>query len=89
MPPPGPCDASAAPVDDTHAMIAGFIAGGGCTFAIVALTLQLLLYAWLAYVTSNTLAEALHVSSLRGFATISIIVVLPVVIVVAAQLASR
>jgi hypothetical protein len=74
---------------DTHAMVMSFIANGGCTFAILALTLQLLLFAWIVYVMSNTVAEALRMSSWRGLATISIIVALPIVMVVAAQLANR
>ena len=72
---------------DTHALIMSFISNGGCTFAILALTFQLLLFAWVVYVMSNTVAEALHVSSWRGLATLAIIVVLPIVMVAAAHLA--
>lgn len=72
---------------NAHTLVMNFISNGGCTFAILALTFQLLLYAWVLYVMSNTLGEALQVSSWRGLATIAIIVAIPIVIVAAAQLA--
>lgn len=74
---------------DTQTLITSFISNGGCTFAILALTFQLLLYAWVLYVMSNTVAESLHVSSWKGLATIAIIVALPIVIAAAAHLANR
>ena len=74
---------------DSHAALVNFVTNGGCTFAIIALTLQLLLYAWVIYVMSNTVAESLRFSSWRGLATISILMALPIVMVIAAQLAGR
>ncbi len=72
----------------TH-LIMDFIANGGCTFAILVLTFQLLLYVWIAYVASSTVGEALRFSSWKGLATISIVFAVPFIIGVAASLASR
>jgi Yip1-like protein len=74
---------------NTHAMVMNFILSGGCTFAVIAVAFELLLFGWVLFVMSNTVAESLRVSWWRGLATMAIIVVLPIVIVIAAQLASR
>lgn len=74
---------------DLHTLIMNFISSGGCTFAILMLTFELLMYVWIAYVMSNTLGEAMRFSSWRGLATIAIVVAVPIVIGVAARLAFK
>jgi hypothetical protein len=70
-------------------LVFDFIANGGCTFAILALTFEVLLYAWVAWVASSTVGEALRFSSWKGLATIAIVAAAPVVIVIAAGLAFK
>jgi hypothetical protein len=70
-------------------LVFDFIANGGCTFAILALTFEVLLYAWVAWVASSTVAEALRFSTWKGFATIAIVAAVPVVIAIAANLALK
>ena len=70
-------------------LVFDFIGNGGCTFAILALTFEVLLYAWVAWVASSTVGEALRFSSWKGLATIAIIAAAPVVIVIAANLALK
>jgi Yip1-like protein len=73
-------------LDGNHLPI-DFVTQGGCMIAVLAATFKILLYIWIAYVTSFTVAEALHFSSWKGFTTIAITVALPVIMIVAAVLA--
>lgn len=74
---------------DKQRFVMDFISNGGCTLAVLVATLQILLYFWIAYVASSTVAEALHLPWWKGLATIAIPVALPVIIGVAAALALR
>jgi Yip1 domain len=70
-------------------LVLDFVVNGGCTFAILALTFEVLLYAWVAWVASSTVGEALRFSSWKGLATIAIVAAVPVVIGIAANLALK
>ncbi len=74
--------------DEVHILME-FVRQGGCSVIVVLLTIQVLLYALILYVSSNTVAEALRFSSWRGLATIAITSVIPIVIGVAAFIATR
>jgi hypothetical protein len=60
---------------------------GGCAVAMLLLVLELVVFGWYVFVASNTLAEAHRFSPMRGFATLLLSVLSPVVIVAAAILA--
>lgn len=75
------------PPADQRRLVLDFIANGGCTFAIIVLTFELLLYAWVGYMASSTVAEALHFSTWKGLATLAIVAAVPFVIGIAARLA--
>jgi hypothetical protein len=60
---------------------------GGCAMAIVLMVIELAVLAWYVVVASSTLAEAHSFSPLRGFATLALSVLSPLVIVIAAVLA--
>ncbi|HSP15298.1 MAG TPA: YIP1 family protein [Thermoanaerobaculia bacterium] len=70
-------------------VLTSFIEQGGCTFAILLLTVQLVVNAGVVVLASFCLAEALRVPSWKGFATIAITAAIPVVIAVAAVLAFK
>ncbi len=71
---------------DKHRLLMDFVSKGGCALAVLVATFQMLLYLWIAYVASSTVAEALHFSSWKGLATIAATVAVPVIIAVAAAL---
>ncbi|HEX7419270.1 MAG TPA: YIP1 family protein, partial [Thermoanaerobaculia bacterium] len=60
------------PATNPRQLVLNFVANGGCTFAILALTFEVLLYAWVGWVASSTVAEALRFSTWKGLATIAI-----------------
>lgn len=75
--------------NDHPALLLDFIRQGGCSAVIVLLTLQVLLYAWIVFLGSVTIGEALRFSPWRGLATLAITSVIPIVIGVAAFIATR
>jgi hypothetical protein len=60
---------------------------GGCAMALVLLVIELAIFGWYVVVASSTLAEAHGFSPLRGFATLLLSILSPLVIVLAAVLA--
>ena len=76
-------------VRDKKLMVSELIARGGCTLAVIVFALQLVLYVWIAFVGSSTVAEALHFTTGKGVATLAIVFALPFVIGIAAFLALR
>lgn len=74
---------------DVHRMVRDFVNSGGCTIAVLAFGLQIVLYLWMAYVGSATVAEALHLPVWKGLAAIVITMAIPVIVVVAAVLAMK
>jgi hypothetical protein len=60
---------------------------GGCAMALVLLVIELGIFSWYVVVASSTLAEAHGFSPMRGFATLLLSVLSPLVIVLAAVLA--
>lgn len=74
---------------DQHRFMMDFVSKGGCALAVLVATFQILLYVWIAYVASSTVAEALHFSSWSGFATIALTAAVPVIVAVAAALAVK
>jgi hypothetical protein len=77
------------PAAEPRKVLLDFVANGGCTFAILALTFEILLYAWVAWVASSTVGEALRFSSWKGLATLAIVAAAPIVIAIAANLALK
>lgn len=71
--------------DAAHLLIE-FISRGGCTFAIVLLTLQIIVFSWMVTVASLCVAEAHGFSGSKGLATLAISVLIPIVIVIAAAI---
>jgi hypothetical protein len=64
------------------------ILGVGCIGGVVFATLELAMLVWYLVVTSNTLGEANRFSSWRGFGLLVLTSITPIVIVIAALLAS-
>lgn len=76
-------------VSDPHRAVLAFVQQGGCSIVVVLITIQLFLYALIVFDASSTVGEALHFSTLRGFGTIAITAVIPIVVTVAAVIATR
>jgi hypothetical protein len=74
---------------DRQRLLVDFVSNGGCTLAVLAVTFQILLYLWIAYVASWTVGEALHFSPWKGLATIAIPVAVPFIIGIAAAIALK
>lgn len=74
---------------DKRLMVTEMIARGGCTLAIIAFALQIVLYVWIAFIASATVAEALHFTTGKGLATLAIVFAIPFVIGIAAFLAAK
>lgn len=62
---------------------------GGCLFALLIGVLELGTAVWFAVVASHTLGEAHRFSSWRGFGTLVIVAITPIVIMIAAFLSLR
>jgi len=62
---------------------------GGCLIALVFGVLELTLFLWYLVVGSRTIAEAHRFSAWRGFATLLIVAITPIVVTIAAVLSMR
>jgi hypothetical protein len=69
--------------------VAEFVKQGGCSVAVAVLAIQIVLYAWVAYVMSACVGEALHVSSWKGFGAIAITAAVPLVATIAAVIVTH
>ena len=79
----------ALPGNSAMPFILDFIAGGGCSFVIVYLALQLAFMLWCVFVASGTIAEAQQFSLGKGFVNVAATLAVPLVIVAAAVAASH
>jgi len=66
--------------------IMNFVSMGGCSIAVTLFAIQLALYVWVMWVTSNCVGEAMRFSSWRGLGALAITSAIPVVVGVAAYL---
>lgn len=73
----------------TREAVINFLAHGGCTLLLLVTALQLLLAVWLLFVASSTVAEAERFSTAKGFGTLALCLVAPVLIGIAAAVAFR
>lgn len=74
---------------DKAQMLFDFVEQGGLAALLVFVTLQFLMYVWIVFVASNTLAEALGFSSWKGLATLAIAMVLPIVVIAGAAISFK
>ena len=74
---------------DEWQTIVSFIESGGCGLAVVLIAVQFTVFAWAAWVTSSCVGEALRFSTARGFGTLAITAVIPLVVTIAGVIASH
>lgn len=75
-----------ADVEGTPAILA-FVRQGGCTVAVVVLTLKLAMFVWMLFIASSTVGEAMQLSNGQALTAVGIVAAAPVVIGIAAALA--
>lgn len=68
------------------ASVGEFIRQGGCGVVVVILAIQIGVYAWITYVMSACVGEAMHFSSWKGFGAVAIPAALPVIAAIAAAI---